>query len=113
MAAPTNELATRQQKSPVLQAIEQAKPQFEGRLTKSMPNLTTERFMFGIATAVQKNPILLDCEPKSVLLAAYEAAELGVNMNPSLQLGYMIPYGKQAQFQLGYRGMVQKATRLE
>lgn len=100
-----NELATRQ-KPPVLEAIHQAKGQFEGRLP---PGMTAEKFMYGLATVVQKNPALLDCEPKSVLLAAYEAAELGISLSPTLQLGFIIPYGKQAQFQLSYRGMVQKA----
>lgn len=108
MATQTNELATRQ-KPAVLQAIEQALPQFAGRLSKNLPNgMTAEKFMFGVATAVQKNPALLECDAKSVLLAAYEAAEIGINLNPSLQLGYLIPYGKQAQFQLSYRGMIQK-----
>ncbi|GEM_PF-1546909 len=101
----TEQLATRQ-KPAVLQAIEQAKPQFEGRLPA---NITAEKFMFGVATAVQKNPALLNCDTKSVLLAAYEAAELGVSLSPTLQLGYLIPYGNQAQFQISYRGMVQKA----
>jgi len=102
------ELARPQAKAAgVLEVIKAAKPQLEGRLV-NVPNMTPDKFVFGIATAVQKNPALLDCEPKSVLLAAYEAAELGVNMNPSLQLAYLIPYGKQCQFQLGYRGMVQK-----
>jgi len=100
------QLATRQQKPAILAAIEQAKPQFEGRLPA---NITAEKFMFGVATAVQKNPALLNCDTKSVLLAAYEAAELGVSLSPTLQLGYLIPYGNQAQFQISYRGLLQKA----
>lgn len=106
----TTELATATRQMPaVLAAIQQAKTQFEGRLPKALPNgMTSDKFMFGVATAVQKNPDLLKCTPGSVLLAAYEAAEIGINLNPSLQLGYIIPYGDKAQFQLGYRGMVQK-----
>jgi recombination protein RecT len=108
MAKQTAELATHQEPT-VLQAIKAAKPQFEGRLPKSLPSgMTPEKFMLGVATAVQKNPALLECDPKSVLLAAYEAAELGINLSPTLQLGYLIPYAKQAQFQLSYRGMIQK-----
>jgi len=108
MATQVTELATKS-KLGVLQAVEKALPQFAGRLSKNLPNgMTPEKFMFGVGTAVQKNPKLLECEPGSVLLAAYEAAELGINLNPSLQLGYLIPYGKEAQFQLSYRGMIQK-----
>jgi recombination protein RecT len=62
-----------------------------------------------LATAVQKNPDLLGCEPGSLLLAAYEAAELGVSLSPTLQLGYLIPYGGKAQFQISWRGLVQRA----
>lgn len=104
----TSELATRQEPS-VLAAIKTAKSQFEGRLPKNLPNgMTADRFMFGLATCLQKNPALLKCNPQSVILAGYEAAELGVNLSPSLGLAYIIPYGETAQFQLGYRGMVQK-----
>lgn len=103
-------------KSPILEAIHSAKSQFEGRLPKGM---TVERFMFGLSTVVQKNSDLLLCDKSSLLLAAYEAAELGINLSPTLQYGYIIPYAvkdddgkiikRNAQFQIGYRGMVQKA----
>jgi recombination protein RecT len=99
-----------------MEAIQNARNQFEGRLPKGM---TVERFMFGLSTVVQKNPDLLMCDKNSLLLAAYEAAELGINLSPTLQYGYIIPYkvkddnGKiikvNAQFQIGYRGMVQKS----
>jgi recombination protein RecT len=62
-----------------------------------------------LATAVQKNPDLLECEPRSLLLAAYEAADLGISLSPALQLGYLIPYKGRAQFQISWRGLVQKA----
>ena len=103
-------------KSPVMEAIQQARPQFEGRLPAGM---TVDRFMLGLSTVVQKNPDLLLCDKGSLLLAAYEAAELGINLSPTLQYGYIIPYRVKndkgevikvlAQFQMGYRGMVQKS----
>src|SRR5665213_957681 len=93
-------------KRPVLELIQASKAQFEGRLPEGM---TAERFMFGLATAVQKTAALASCDPKTVILAAYEAAELGINLSPSLQLGYIIPYGNSAQFQISYRGLLQKA----
>lgn len=101
-------------RKPVIEAINKAKDAFQGRLPKGM---TAERFIFGLMTTVQKNPDLLECEPQSVLLAAYEAAECGLDLTPSRQLGYIIPYfnkeigKKQAQFQPGYRGMIQVAYR--
>lgn len=90
----------------VLEMIETSKTNFEGRLPAGM---TVERFMYGLATSVQKNPALQECDPKSVVLAAYEAAEVGCNLSPSLALGWIIPYGKSAQFQPSYRFFIQRA----
>jgi recombination protein RecT len=101
----TSELATRETPG-VLQTIQRAKPQIEGRLPIGF---APDKFTLGLMTVVQKNPDLLKCEPNSVLLAAYEAAELGINLSPTLQLGYLIPYGGKAQFQISWRGFVQRA----
>ena len=97
-------------KREVLDAITAARSQFEGRLPNGM---TVDKFTFGLMTAIQKNSALLNCEPKSVLLAAYEAAEVGCSLSPSLQLGWLIPYGTQAQFQPSYRFFMQKAYATE
>jgi recombinational DNA repair protein RecT len=43
------------------------------------------------------------------MLAAYDAAELGISLSPSLQLGFLIPYKAACQFQVSYRGLIQKA----
>jgi recombination protein RecT len=93
-------------KRPVVQLIQDSASEFAKRLPTSM-NAT--RWAMQLATAVQKNPDLLECEPRSLLLAAYEAAELGVSLSPALQLGYLIPYKGKAQFQISWRGLVQKA----
>lgn len=93
-------------KRPVLELITASKSNFEVRLPAGM---TAERFMYGLATACQKNAALMSCEPQSVVLAAYEAAEVGCNLSPSLALGWLIPYGKDAQFQPSYRFFLQKA----
>jgi recombination protein RecT len=90
----------------ILDKIQAAKANFASRLPEGM---TVDRFIAGISSAIQKNPALLDCDPNSVLLAAYEAAELGISLSPSLQLSWIIPYGKQAQFQPSYRAFIQKA----
>jgi len=77
---------------------------------KRLPaTINPTRWAMQLATAVQKNPDLLECEPRSLLLAAYEAAELGVSLSPALQLGYLVPYKGKVQFQISWRGLVQKA----
>lgn len=94
------------QRREVLDAIVAAKVNISGRLAQG---IDADRFILGVQTAIQKNPALLQCDPKSVMLAAYDAAELGINLSPALSLGYLIPYGTQCNFQVSYRGLIQKS----
>ena len=72
-------------------------------------------FTSSIISAVQMNQGLQECEPKSIFNAALLGESL--NLSPSPQLGqyYLVPFnnknGKQAQFQLGYKGYIQLAIR--
>lgn len=91
---------------PMIEAIKESAPEFAKRLPA---HVDATKWTMQLATVVQKNEELLRCEPASLLLAAYEAAEVGINLSPSLGLGYIIPYGQKANFQIGYRGMIQKA----
>lgn len=75
------------------------------------------RFISSIVSAVQANPALQECTNPSILSAALLGESL--NLSPSPQLGqyYLVPYDnrskgvKEAQFQLGYKGYIQLATR--
>ena len=95
---------------PVLEKLASAKPQLLARIAANS-GLDQEKFYLGVMTCVQKLPKLLECDPASVLLAAYDAAEAGCSLSPSLQLGWLIPYGKDAQFQASYRFFIQKAHK--
>jgi recombination protein RecT len=93
-------------KKPVLDAILGQKSNFTSRLPLGMD---PEKFIVGVTTAIQKNKDLLACDPKSVILAAYDAAEMGISLSPALALGWLIPYGQSCNFQVSYRGLVQKS----
>jgi recombination protein RecT len=93
-------------KRPVVQLIKESASEFAKRLPATTD---PQRWTLQLATLIQKNSDLLSCDPGSLLLAAYEAAELGVSLSPTLQLGYIIPYGGKAQFQISWRGLVQRA----
>jgi recombination protein RecT len=100
-------------KNAVLEKINSQKTALVTRLPKGIDK---ERFFLGIMTAIRRSKAnapagksLAECDPQSVLLAACEAAELGCNLAPSLQLGWLIPYGKEANFQPSYRFFIQKA----
>lgn len=75
------------------------------------------RFVAAITSAVAINPALQECDPSTVLSAALLGESL--NLSPSPQLGqyYLVPFEnrkkgcKDAQFVLGYKGMIQLALR--
>ncbi len=68
-------------------------------------------FISSILTIVRTNSKLQDCSPNSILSAAGIAAALKLPINPSLGFAYIVPYKNQAQFQIGWRGLVQLAMR--
>lgn len=62
-------------------------------------------------TAVRTTPKLLECDQMSFMAAVMQSAQLGVEPNTGLGQAYLIPYGKQVQFQLSYKGLIDLATR--
>lgn len=59
--------------------------------------------------SVQGNPKLMECTPASIFVALMEAAAL--KLEPTLGHAYLVPYGKTARCQIGYRGMIELAQR--
>lgn len=102
---PSTALATKQ-KEHVLEVVQKGKAGFLDRLPT---NIDRDRLWLGLVTLIQKRDDIAACDPSSIIIAGYEAAEIGINLNPALGLGYVVPYKGIAQFQLGYRGMIQKA----
>lgn len=88
------------------------------QISKALPStITPERFARMATTAVTLNPDLGRCTPASFIGAMLTAAQLGLEPNTPLGQAYLIPYNnyktgqKEAQFQLGYRGMIELAHR--
>lgn len=54
---------------------------------------------------------LQKCPPKSVIMEALKAATLKLPINKSLGFAYIVPYGNEPNFQLGYKGYIQLAMR--
>lgn len=77
-------------------------------------HLDPERFARIVLTEVRTNPRLLDCDGMSLLGAVMLAAQLGLEVGP-LGHCYLVPRcnkGRwEAQFQLGYKGMIELAYR--
>lgn len=74
-------------------------------------HLTPERMIRIALTELRKTPRLQQCDPMSFMGAIVQACQLGLEPGGSLGHCYLIPYGKECQLQLGYRGMVDLARR--
>ena len=59
---------------------------------------------------VKQTPKLAQCDPLTVLGGLMTASQLGLELGP-LQHAYLVPYGRQAQLIIGYRGMIDLAWR--
>lgn len=68
-------------------------------------------FISSILSVANSNTLLQKAEPQSVMNAAVIAATLDLPINPNLGFAYIIPYNNSAQFQMGYKGMIQLAMR--
>lgn len=68
-------------------------------------------FISNLTTIVSKNTKLQECKPMSLVYAALNATALDLPLDPNLGIAYVIPYGNEAQFQIGYKGFIQLALR--
>ena len=88
----------------------------EGEIKKALPSvITPERFTRMVLSAISVNPKLGSCTPSSFLGAMMSAAQLGLEPNTPLGQAYILPYQNkgvlEAQFQLGYKGLIDLAYR--
>lgn len=79
---------------------------FEKLLGKKAPG-----FISSVLQIVNGNEMLKKADPQTVLNAAATAAALDLPVNQSLGFSWIVPYKGQAQFQIGWKGLVQLALR--
>lgn len=68
-------------------------------------------FVSSVISVASGNPMLRNANPMTVLGSAMVAATLDLPVVPTLGLAYIVPYKGQAQFQLGYKGIIELAER--
>lgn len=88
--------------------IHKMKDQFAMALPKEM---STDRFIRIVMTAIRNNKKLATCDGISVIAASMQSAALGLEPNTPLGHAYIIPYGNKANFQVGYKGLIDLALR--
>lgn len=108
----TAEMAAAPEKKSMQALIKTMEPEIKKALPAA---ITPERFTRMVLSAISTNPALADCTPKSFLGAMMSAAQLGLEPNTPLGQAYILPYRNhgtlEAQFQLGYKGMMDLAYR--
>lgn len=99
--------------------VTQELERYQGNMAAALPPGFpggVQRFARIVRTAVSANPQLAGCTPRSIVGAAIQAAQLGLTPNLMGQC-WILPYRDnkkgviQAQFQLGWKGLVELAGR--
>lgn len=101
----TTALAPQERLSTLLEA-----PAIRGRF-ENMLGKRSASFMSSIISSVNGNAKLKECDPMTVIAAAAIAASMDLPINPSLGFAHIVPYKGVAQFQIGWKGIVQLAQR--
>lgn len=97
------------QKTVTIQSLvsqESVKARFEELLGKKAPG-----FISSLLAVVNNNKLLAKANPNTIIAAGAMAASLDLPINQNLGFAYIIPYGNEAQFQMGYKGYIQLAMR--
>lgn len=85
---------------------ESVKGKFTELLGKKAPG-----FITNVMQVVTNNSLLVKADASSIYQAAAMAAILDLSVNQSLGHAWIVPYSGKAQFQIGYRGLIQLAHR--
>ena len=97
-----------------MQKFEAQMKGYEDTILKLVGNkygVSPDEFAISVMTAVKKSPKLLQCDRASLFAAVLVSAELKLRFNTPEGFAYVIPYGKDVQFQIGYKGLVEIAYR--
>lgn len=111
VGAPSAPVAKPKTKAPAI--VQQVlSDQFKKQLALAVPkHLSPDRMARIAATELRKTPALLNTTPASFLGAVMQSAQLGLEPGSALGQAYLVPYGNQCTFILGYRGMIDLARR--
>jgi len=100
------------EKKPLTIASMLVSPDFKKEIKNALPkHLTADRLARIALTEVRKNPKLTSCTLESFASSVLTASQMGLELGGAFGQGYLIPYGKECQLILGYRGMIELAHR--
>ncbi|WP_369952342.1 recombination protein RecT [Ralstonia syzygii] len=89
-----------------------ASPSMQAQIKAALPrHMTPERLARIVTTEIRKVPKLAECNAMSFFGAVIQCAQLGLEPGNALGHAYLLPYGKDVQLIIGYRGMIDLARR--
>lgn len=84
----------------------------KGEIAKALPfQMPVDRLYRVAITTVRKNPGLQDCNALSIVACVIQGAQLGLELDGVLGNAYMVPYSNEANFQIGYKGLIALSYR--
>lgn len=84
----------------------------QSQIARALPkHLTPDRMTRIALTELRKVPKLMSCTPESFCGAIMACSQLGLEPGSALGQIYLIPFGKEVQVILGYKGMIELARR--
>lgn len=87
-------------------------PGMQKQMQIALPKgMDAERILRIAMTALRQTPKLAACSPQSFVGALFQSAQLGLEPSNGLGHAWLIPYGREVQFQIGYRGLLELARR--
>lgn len=114
MTTTNQQVAKTQDKFPIKTLFESQNVQ---QKLQQLLNKNAATFTTSVLQIVNSNSMLRNAEPMSVFNAACMAATLNLPLQNGLGFAYIVPYQNrkekktEAQFQLGYKGLIQLAQR--
>lgn len=78
---------------------------------QAMLGQKAQGFATSVLSVVNNNRLLQNAEPATIYSSAMVAASLDLPIQPSLGFAAIVPYGRQAQFQIMTKGLLQLAIR--
>lgn len=71
----------------------------------------SKAFLTSALSVIQSNELLKKADELSVYQSVMTAVTLDLPINPNLGFAYIVPYKGKAQFQIGYKGLIQLCWR--
>ncbi|EAW1164300.1 recombination protein RecT [Salmonella enterica] len=87
-------------------------PSMKEQLAAALPrHMTADRMIRIATTEIRKIPELGKCNTMSFVSAIVQCSQLGLEPGGALGHAYLLPFGKNVQLIIGYRGMIDLARR--